>query len=115
MQAGELTVPVEFQAREPLAAPGDENGTAIGAWQLRFTAYAKLVPLRRGESVLAGRLAGVQPYILTIWAQPAADALATDWRVVNRRTGETYNIRTVERDPKGVSIDCLIEAGVADG
>lgn len=115
MRAGELTERIEFQARAPLDPPGDENGTAIGAWRHQFFASAKLVPLRRGESVLAGRLAGVQPYIMTIHAQPAAANITTAWRVVNARTGESFNIRTVERDPKRGSIDLLIEAGVADG
>lgn len=116
LRAGELITPVEFESREPLPPPGDENGTAIGAWRHQFFAHAKLVPLRRGESVIAGRLAGVQPYVLTIRDKAAAKYLATDWRVKNRRTGETFNITTVERDPaKRGEVSCVIVAGVADG
>jgi head-tail adaptor len=116
LRAGELTTPVEFQAREPLAAPGDENGTAIGAWRHQFFAHAKLVPLRRSETVIAARLSGVQPYVMTIRDHTAAKSLATDWRVINRRTGETFNIRTVERDPmKRGQVECVIEAGPVDG
>ncbi len=115
MRAGELTERFAFEVREDLEPPGDENGTATGAWRHQFLADARLVPLRRGESVLAGRLAGVQPYVMTIHAQPAAARITTAWRCINRRTGQSFNIRTVEPDSVRATIDLLIEAGVADG
>lgn len=115
MRAGELRARVEFQAREALAVPGDEHGTAVGEWRHQFATRAKMVPLRRGEAVIAGRLQGVQPYILTIRAGAAPATLSTDWRVIDKSTGQAFNIRTIERDPKGASIDLLIEAGPTDG
>lgn len=115
LKAGELRERFEFQERERLADPGDEHGVAEGDWKHRFQCYARLIPLRRGETVLAARLQGVQPHVLTIRAHAQARAVRTDWRCVDMRTQVSYNIRTVEASPDNASIDMLIEAGPADG
>lgn len=113
MKTGELRDRVEFQARAPL--PDSDTGTAVGDWLPQFIAAAKLIPLRRGEAVLAGRLQGVQPYILTIAGSARTDAIRTDWRCVNMRTGETFNLRTVERNLKDGIVEMVIDVGPADG
>jgi head-tail adaptor len=115
MKAGELRERFEFQEREKLPIPGDDHGVTEGGWVHRFECRAKIMPLRRGETVTASRIAGVQPYILTIRMQNAAKAVKTDWHCINKRTGEAFNIRTVEHDPKNASIDMLIEGGVVSG
>ena len=116
MRAGELRERFAFYRRKPLTEPGDGYGTTEGEWLLVFRCRARTIPLRRGETVQAARLSGVQPMILTVRSTMWTRDVATDWRAEDVLTGKTYNIRTVEPDPKGASIDMLIEAGVpSDG
>ncbi len=115
MKAGELSERFSFEKREPLA--GDAYGVSEGEWIEQFTCWTKKVPLRRGETVIASRLSGVQPYVLTIPASNQSRLIQTDWRAKDTRTGLTYNIRTVEPSPDRASIDLLVDGGpgVADG
>lgn len=113
MRAGEPTALFSFEKREPL--PGDAYGVSEGSWIEQFRHEVKIVPFRRGEAVIAARLSGVQPYILTIRSFEASRKIETDWRAKDIRTGITYNIRTKEPSPDRASIDMIIEAGVVDG
>lgn len=109
MKAGELSERFSFEKRETLA--GDDYGVAEGEWIEQFTCWTKKVPLRRGESVMASRLSGVQPFILTIRASSQSRLIQTDWRAKDTRTGDFYNIRTVEPSADRASIDLLIDGG----
>lgn len=111
MKAGELSERFSFEKRDTLASPGDEYGVSEGEWIEQFTCWTKRVPLRRGETVIASRLSGVQPYVLTIRASNQARLIKTDWRAKDARTGDYYNIRTVEQSPDRASIDLLIDGG----
>lgn len=113
--AGLLRERFTFQQRAPKALPGDKHGTPVDDWVDVLTAAARLLPLRRGEAVIAARLEGVQPCILTIRSHTQARLIATDWRCVDARKGTVYNIRTVEHAPDRSTIDLLIEAGGASG
>lgn len=109
MRAAELSERFSFEKREALA--GDAYGVAEGQWIEQFTCAAKKIPLRRGESVIASRLAGVQPYVLTIRASNQSRLIQTNWRARDARTGKEYNIRTVEPSPDRARIDLLVEEG----
>lgn len=113
MRAGEQTALFSFEKREPL--PGDAYGVSEGSWIEQFRCSVKMVPLRRGEAVIASRLSGIQPYVLTIRSFIESRKVKTDWRACDVRTGITYNIRTVEPSPDRASIDLLVDAGGADG
>lgn len=109
MKAGELSERFSFEKREAVA--DDAYGVSEGEWIEQFTCWTKKVPLRRGETVIASRLAGVQPFVLTIRASAQARLIKTDWRAKDTRTGEFYNIRTVEPSPDRKGIDLLIDGG----
>lgn len=114
MKAGQLDKRFRFDKRRELTLPGDDHGTVEAEWQAQFTCWANLLYLRRGEGVQQSRLAGVQPCVLSIRSSQQSREIATDWRAVDVRTGQTYNIRTVEH-PTRDRIEMLIEGGVVDG
>ncbi|EJW12737.1 hypothetical protein A33M_1707 [Rhodovulum sp. PH10] len=110
MPAGDLRERVRFEAR----AVGDDGyGNVRADWIERFSVSARIVSLRGGESVIAARLQGTQPVVITVRAEARTRAIATDWRAVDARRGTVYAIRgAVEREGRDY-IDLTCEAGVA--
>lgn len=116
IKAGELRERFIFEVREDLSndsPPGDGFGNMQGGWQPQFTVWAKYHPLRGTESVMASRLQGRQPAILTVRASSQTRRITTDWRCRDKRTGEAFNIRSITRYPDRSGYDLLIEGGVA--
>lgn len=116
-RSGALRERVHFQKR----GDGDDGlGTVIpgaGDWETQFTAYASMRPLRGSESVMADRLSGVQPYVLTIRHQRAALGVTTAWRIVDARNDKrTFGLRSPLADPDGRNqwLEGLVSAGTAD-
>lgn len=116
IRAGELRERFIFEVREDLSdnsPPGDGYGNMEGDWLPQFTVWAKLHLMRGGENVIASRLQGRQPAILTVRASSLTRRITTDWRCRDKRTSEAYNIRSVELHPDRSGFDLLIERGVA--
>lgn len=106
---------------ERRAAVDDGYGNVIsGGWSSTASPiYAEIKPMRGREEVLAGKLSGTMPFEITLrWRSDLAegvDRLTTADRVVNVRTGETYNIRSIENpDMRNRWLLLTCEAGVAD-
>ena len=81
---------------------------------------ARLQPLRGGEKVLAGRLAGVQSYVVTVRSTPELRAVCAGLRASDRArntlTGELYNIRSVQNpDERNAYLALMCETGVNPG
>lgn len=112
MAAGRLNQKFRFEQRSDVA---DGYGNTKAAWATVFTHAAARKFLRGGETVQAARLEGRQPVLLTIRSSAASRAVTTDWRAVDDRSGETYNIRAVNPTEDRKYIDILCESGVADG
>lgn len=117
MQAGKLRERIAFDKRRVLTEPGDGYGNLVEDWHYQFTTRGGLTPLRRGETVIASRLSGVQPYILLLRASSVTRQITTDWRCRHIDTGKVYNIQTVEPSPDRAEISCIIVEvnGSADG
>lgn len=98
---------VKFQGPNP-----DAQSTQDG-WLPGFTTNAGYVRLRGGEEVQGRRLAGVQPTVITVRNYPSTQAVGTDWRVVDERTGEVFNIRSRQLTPDRTHWEFLTESGVA--
>lgn len=81
----------------------------------RFTVWARMMPLKGGETVMAGRLAGRQPYVANVLSSMDTRKITTDWRAVDARNlAKVWNIRTVINvDEKDRELDLLVEEGVA--
>jgi SPP1 family predicted phage head-tail adaptor len=113
MPAGRLRHLVRL---ERPAKQNDGYGNVENGWQEIQTLSAEIKPMRGSETVEAGKLEGRLAYeILIRWNATLGDGrLSNADRAVNARTGEVYNIRTVEnRDMKRQWLTITAEAGVA--
>lgn len=110
MRAGELRERFEFQER---VAASDGYGNEQGAWAARYECAGRRQMLRGGESVMASRLEGRSPAIITIRANSMARAITTDWRARDIRSEELWNIRSISPSEKRDYLDLLVEKGVA--
>ena len=110
MKSGELRERFSFAFRQTVQ---DGIGNEQGEWIDQFTCWAKKITLRGGENVMASRLQGRSPAVLTVRYSIQASGITTDWRCTDTRTSEVFNIRQVTVSPKRDAIDFLLEAGVA--
>ena len=107
---GQLRESIELSAYEGFE---DEYGNTVGGWVVKATVPARVVGLKGQEAVVAGRLQGIQPYIITIRNAGPAAGVTTDWKATNARTGVEYAIRSLITDERGDYVDLLTEIGVA--
>lgn len=91
MNAGDLTFKVALDA--PTQTPNGQGGMLQG-WAEQFTCAAHIRFLRGSETVIAARLAGRQPVVMTVRNCAAARAVTVDWRIRDLRSGLEYNVRT---------------------
>lgn len=112
MTAGQLRYAIRFERRKD--AP-DGYGNTISTWQGEYECRADMTWLRGGENVLAARLQGVRTMALMIRDCVAARAITSDFRAVDKRTGDIFNIRSVSPNENRAYIDVLCETGVAHG
>jgi SPP1 family predicted phage head-tail adaptor len=109
--AGGMRSRLRFEMRPKQADDG--NGNTEGAWEEQFCSAAKVEPLKGSETVIAARLAGVQPVIITIWSHCRARQVTNAWRCVDTRTGAVYNIQAaVNPDQNNRLIELLAQTGV---
>lgn len=107
--AGTLRESVEIWA----PTDGDDGfGTPIpgaGPPAVLFTAPARIQILRGTETVMAGRLVGKQTIAITVRWQPEFDEPSSTWTLKNARTGQEYNIRSIEPDERKSFVNILTE------
>lgn len=114
MQSGSLNDRFTFQKRT--TTTGDGYGNFQAGWETQFTVWTKRIFLRGGETVIAERLQGRAPSVLTIRASSQAAQITTDWRAVNANDAtEIYNIRSISKSEDRSYLDILCERGVASG
>ncbi len=102
---------VHFQSRE---AVDDGAGNEVsGPWVTRFTVAASFKPMRGGEQVMAARLEGLQPYVVTVRESSATREATTDWRLVDARNAARIFAITAISDPDqmGAWLDILATEG----
>lgn len=112
MTPGKRREKLHFQSRGVVE---DDYGNEVsGPFATVFTEYAELMPLKGGESVLASRLSGVQPFIIRIPGSTAARDVTTAWRAVDARNpSRIFNITSVANfDQKNAGIDMMATQGV---
>lgn len=110
-EAGQLRERVTFQRR---TASKDGYGNSVAGWQDQFTTAAELRPRLGGEAVLQERLAGRQPYLLTVRHFSQTAMVTPEWRAVDaRNTNRVFNIRSVSNpDMRRQFLEFLVEEGV---
>lgn len=109
--AGALSERITFSKR---IDADDGYGNVESDWVDQFTEPARLQPKLGSEPVLAARLTGVQPFLLTVRSSARMRSVSPAWRAVNARSGAVYNIRTVANpDERHAWIEMLVQEGVA--
>lgn len=113
--AGAMTRLLSWQKRVETNpdAPNDYGNTQ-SVWTEQFRSNAARTPMRGGESVMAARLQGTQPYVLRIYQSAAARAVRTDWRAVDVRSGQVLQVKAIsDPDDRGAVLDVLVVEGAA--
>lgn len=112
MKAGQLKERFAFDKRNDVT---DGYGNMQAEWIEHHRCSARRQMLRGGENVIAARMQGTQPAVITIRSCVKAKEITTDWRARDVRTGETFNVRTVSPSEDRSYIDILCESGVSHG
>ncbi|MFN6950981.1 MAG: phage head closure protein [Albidovulum sp.] len=109
--AGDLGERVTFQRR---IEASDGYGNTVSTWQDEFSTRARMMPKMGSESVIASRLQGVQPYILTVRSNRYTKDVTPAWRVL--WGGDEFNIKTAANvDERGEFIEMMVVKGGATG
>ncbi|MBX8785275.1 head-tail adaptor protein [Ochrobactrum sp. GRS2] len=123
IDAGQMDYSVAFDA--PAKIPDGHGGTETG-WTADNQAvkeYAAFRYLRGGETVLASRLQGKQPVVVTVYSNSATRQITTAWRMRDVRAGsydakgkwrgDVYNIRSIVPTNDRQFLEITAERGVA--
>lgn len=111
MDAGRLDRRYQFSLRQEV---DDGHGNHEGGWVPQFEAAGNRKFLRGGETVLASRLTGRTPAIVTIRNSENARRITADWRITDKRTGQTMAVREDPRESDNRAyLEMLVESGVA--
>lgn len=112
MAIGQLRERVAFEVR-PMADDGYGNLQA-GDFAEVYRCAAQIMPKMGGETVLASRLTGTQPMLVTVRICAALKDIGTDWRIRDLRSGVVYDIRSISNpDEQKRYLEILAVSGVA--
>jgi head-tail adaptor len=110
MQAGDLTFDLAFDA--PISAQNDQGGMLQG-WFSQYRCAAHVRFLRGTETVIASRLAGRQPVVITVRNCAAARAVTVDWRIRDMRSALIFNVRVAPVPSQDRAwLEIMAESGV---
>jgi head-tail adaptor len=109
--AGELSWRMRFEA----PGRGDDGGGGVhDTFVPRFTVWACLFGAGGSEAVQAARLEGRALARCRIRASSQAAEITADWRMVDARAGDVWNIREVDAVTEARGFILLaVERGVA--
>lgn len=112
LNAGRLWHWLQFETR---AEPVDDGygNTVAGVWIEQFTVHAGVQFLRGTEQVMAARLEGRMPVVLSVRASRNARRITHEWRARDLRTGAIYEIKEPPRPSDDRAfLEMLAESGV---
>lgn len=109
MKPGRMRKRATFQSQQMV---NDGFGNYVGSWIDRCERWCNVAYLRGSETVMASRLEGRQPVILTFRQDTQTAKIIPEWRVLI--DGTEYNIREPLRpSDDGLRFELLCEGGVA--
>jgi hypothetical protein len=92
----------------------DTRGDRLGPEAEQFVLPAQVQRLRGGEEVMAGRLAGKKPTLITVRLDPQSAQIDTDWRaqdvLPDEGRGQMFAVKDVTRTKDRRFVDILCEA-----
>lgn len=97
---------IHFQER----AYGDDGfgNTVTGDFATVFTEPARLKPGVGSETVIAARLAGQQPYTITVRENSRTRCITPAWQAVDARDGRKFDIKAIANvDERGRYLSIL--------
>lgn len=103
---------IEAVAFDALAGLPDGSGGETLDWVEQFTTRAHFRYLRGSEAVIAARLQGKQPVVVTVRANSNTRAITPQWQMRDTRRGTAYNIRTAVPSDDRLFIELTCESGV---
>lgn len=111
--AGALRERVRFQRR-----PNEDDGFGnpqSGEFTDVHECAARIMPKLGSETVLASRLSGIQPFLVTVRMCSVLADLAADWRLVDARNSDrVFNIKSFSNpDEHRQYLELLVEQGTA--
>lgn len=111
MRPGSLRERVTFSQR---SSSSDDYGNVEDSYVDQFSVAARIQYLRGGEGVMAARLDGHQPVLVTVRRSTDTEKIKPDWRVTDARDpARIFNIRSIVPDERRELFDLLCEIGVA--
>ena len=109
---GTLRERVAFEAR-PMIDDGAGNPQS-GDFVEMHRCAARIKPKLGSETVLAARLTGTQPMLITVRICAALAGIGTDWRIRDVRSGVIYNMQSFNNpDEQRQYLEILAVSGVA--
>lgn len=113
MRPGKFIHRLSFQKRVETA--NDGLGNQLTEFQEQFQTRARKHYLRGSNAVLSAKLEGRQPVLVQVRKSCRTEEVTADWRAVDVRTKEIFNIRSIEPEENRQEISFIVERGVADG
>lgn len=98
-------------AFDQAGSAADDYGNVESAFAEQFVVAAQIRYLRGTEPVIAQRLQGVQPVVITVRESSDTSEVDTSWRIRDAREGTIFNIRSVTPSDEGAFIDFLCDSG----
>lgn len=105
--AGDLRHRVAF---EQSVQADDGGGLATAGFVAQFETAAGIAYLKATEGVVAERLQGVQPAVITVRDEGRTRQVAAGWRARDVRTGLVYRVTATSLDRRSRYIDLMCEA-----
>ncbi|MGV3649845.1 MAG: head-tail adaptor protein [Devosia sp.] len=101
-QPGALRETLHFQRRGSAADGMGKTIAGAGAFETVFTVRGALTPLRGGETALAARLEGQQPFGVTVRQTAQTRQVTTAWQIVDAHdASRIFAIIAAPVDPDG--------------
>jgi len=108
--AGQLSDRLEFYKKVEASEDALRNKERV--WELQFTIAGRVVQRIGGETVLQARLSGQNIASITIRMTAQTKYVTSDWKAVNVRSNDVWNIRSAVPDEKKRFVEILAERGV---
>ena len=89
----------------------DGYGNQVSGWDEQFEVWARRRNLVGGESVIASRLQGVQPVVLTVLRSSETEIVTSEWRARDARSGEVLSTSAMLSKPRPKSSAGKLSAG----
>jgi head-tail adaptor len=111
MGAGARSVRVAFDA--PVSVPNGMGGTISDWADVPVVRWAHVRYLLGGETVLAARLEGVQPAVVTVISDTDTRAITPEWRMRRVADDAPAAVRAVKPTQDRGELEITVEFGVA--